>query len=810
MFKNKSHWLIFSFIAAAESIAALIWLGAIPRDPEASFLFGFSFQRVLLALVPTSLVLIFAMVMGGLISHGRLSDFITHLLTSLADRPLLSEVVLWLAALSGVLIFNGQLLIKAEVIQRLRPALCLLSLVLFEAALALRISSQKHSIKGWLPFGIFAGWIALLVLAGGLAGMGDVVQANLYLGANMPMLATQVLVAVFIALTLHILLSHLRPGFSQKIGVDFVIGLGIFVLAAGLWLHAPIPLTHFTRSANFPGSEAIFPVSDSRTYDANALQWVLGYGLSGGNPLPRPFYSFFLGLLHVLFGSDLHNLINAQTFFLAFLPVGVYWLGRRLFNATAGGLAAVLVIFREYNQALMSSTYTLSSVRMLLSETFTACFLVCLVLVAVRWLQKPQSRTLALWSGIVLGLTVLVRTQVLLLAAVILLFAFIALLRALRAPLRKPRTLRALLLPSTWLLLGLLLVILPWMGRNYLRTGAFVLEDPSYTARTLLSVEGERVSSEGMAQSMLANPLSFVRRTVSLFSNSTLSSLYQLPWNWNWNLGLEEVTANHLETPFYPFLNLKPGQIGWLSLHLLIIAAGLAAAWKKLNLAGLLPMGIYLGYNLSAALVGFSGWRYVQPVDWIILLYWAMGAWVGIQWLLNRTEESQTGQQSPQKEWKPAVLILSALALGLVLPVGELLYPGHAPAVDRPALIQELGPIAPPEILLLANDPHTVLLSGRAFYPIYLNSPKNFANLNLTVKTHSGNQKGVYFSVLNADKSSVLLLLAALPTVIPHDLPVIVIGCRKDSLIEAYAVVVGGKTTQLILSDQPIPAQCEP
>ena len=93
---------------------------------------------------------------------------------------------------------------------------------------------------------------------------------------------------------------------------------------------------------------------------------------------------------------------------------------------------------------------------------------------------------------------------------------------------------------------------------------------------------------------------------------------------------------------------------------LAILALGLAAAWSRYGLSGLVPAGLVVAYSLATAVVRTSSGRYFIPVDWIFLLYFAIGiaqvvVWVNT-WLHGKTLQAvfisqEVSKEKPVQSW---------------------------------------------------------------------------------------------------------------------------------------------------------------
>jgi len=590
---------------------------------------------------------------------------------------------------------------------------------------------------------------------------------------------------------------------------------------------------------------------------------LMGHGLAGGYPFARPLYSFFLGWMHVLFGETLSAVLDAQTVFLALVPVVIYSLGARLLHPAAGLAAALLFIFRETNQALLGSEYTLSSFRLLMSETLMAGLLVAFSVSATKWLAKPESRKAALLTGALLGLATLVRTQGLLLGGVVIVFLL----------LRTYQMLRSFIAPSLLFLFGMLLVILPWMTRNFINSGWFSIDDrdfrnyipqifpststantggnpisvetaplselsPSVTQETTEDSDKALVSPEVIASSEpspstqetpeipqnLAIPpdRGLFLHIVSFLTNSNLSSLYQLPWKLDFNPTLKEYVANEIDSPLVHNPQLNKGQYAVLLAHLLVIAIGLTSTWNRQKFVGLLPAGIYLSYNLSSVAANYSGWRFIQPVDWAVLLYWAIGFVAIICYFLriNPWESKATHSILPGQKETPSfrLAVIMVLGLGLLMPIGETLFPKQA-LPDRASLLLQIEQSATNpntrEVFDLASDPETSITAGVLLYPELLITERDYMLSKVEHLWPSGQM--LTFNVVSDQPRWYYAPDFEEVTLVKHYMPVIVVSCKTSiswstpsdkQLPEAIAILVQAEQPYWLYINQSVPQTC--
>lgn len=811
MIKNNHSKLYLLFVLfIMQSLIALVWLILIPGEKSTAFIFHISLQRLALVLIPAGVVVV--SVIGLLVfnlNKQRKSQIIDCVKIS-KHRLTFGSLFTGLSATLLVFTFLNKSIfeVNTAVFQRLLPLLCLFILIFFQIGVALfhNVMNIKKILvaRNWLSFIFPFIFFVLFINLGIWAGVGSILESPFYMGIGAPILPNQFIIILYF-LVIFLLIYKLIPLRSNWFNLqDIVFCLFLFVFAVILWSNTPIPVNHFTHTSNFANNE-LFPYSDSRIYDLNAQQMLLGNGLAGGNPLPRPLYSFFIGLLHVLFGQSLRVIILVQTFFLALVPVGLYRLGKHLFNPGVGLASALFLIIRETNQAFLSSFYTLSSVRMLMTEIFMMGFLIVLSVVVIKWLQEPESHPRALLAGIILGLSALIRTQTLLLGAVILVFLFI----------QMRKIPRRMITPVLMFLFSLSLIVLLWTGRNAIRSHQFVFEDTAYASRTVNTIFESGSSNSGF-MGIIDSVGKFTKRNVSFLVNSSLSSLYQFPWDWNSKLSLQEFVANELDRPALTNPNIDRGQYIVMLLHLLIIGIGLAKSWQKNKFPGLLPAGIYLGYNLSSSVAGFSGWRFIQPVDWVVLMYWAIGFVEFIKIIIgsdnNIYEQPRVLKIGGSINFTKKIMILAALLIALLIPVGESLFPKISPELDRNELLAKLDHNNVTQntqrILNLALDTNTYLQNGTILYPRYLKTQRDFWQNGVTEHWMGGHPE-LIFEVVS---SHILQFYAPISNQkldsFPNFVPVIIVSCGAQDLKQAVAVLELGREPTWVFINETIPTKC--
>ena len=207
---------------------------------------------------------------------------------------------------------------------------------------------------------------------------------------------------------------------------DIILGVLIWALAAGLWISVPNEV--LKNSFYFPidpPANMPLPYSDSGYYDSMAHSLLIGTDYMGQIPT-RPLYIILLTALHMLFGENYNLIITGQTLLLASIPVVFYALGTKLHSRAAGVTIALLAIFREWTNILVSSDTRVSNSKIFLVDTPTLLLILLACLFAFQWLEHMNKRS-AFIAGGIFGILLLLRTQSMLIIPFIFLVAFLSL-----------------------------------------------------------------------------------------------------------------------------------------------------------------------------------------------------------------------------------------------------------------------------------------------------------------------------------------------------------------------------------------------
>lgn len=286
------------------------------------------------------------------------------------------------------------------------------------------------------------------------------------------------------------------PRRALRLPVDLGLAALIWAAAVLVWSTAPVTPNWFLTRPVHPNFE-YYPSSDARAYDVSAQTALIGEGYTFYDQpyIRRSLLALYLTGLHLLAGQDYGRLIGLQIMVLALIPVCLFGIARRLHGRFAGLLLAGLVILREGNAIRLSADITTSNAKLIMADLPATLMAAAVFLMALHWLEalraaaaddaaSGRARLAALLCGGALGFSMLVRLET---------FTFFAALAVAgggvlwRERVRPPRARFGLWLQSGLLaLIGVLMVISPWVYRNYDRTGKIFIDHPYFQIGLLL------------------------------------------------------------------------------------------------------------------------------------------------------------------------------------------------------------------------------------------------------------------------------------------------------------------------------------
>jgi len=854
----------YFILALIEGIGVLYWLLLIPERIGSGGLMGLSFGR--LALITPLIIIVFTL--SWIVIHLWLRPADAERWAQNLSAFTLNDLAYWATiAIAGTICViginflgtrNSEPFMQAYLV-RLAPYSAYFVLFCVQTLFLIRVLRFGWSLKVFRPYrGIFlASLVAfgiILVLAGIVLWTRIGLKPDIVAwGApGVPLLPSQVWLAL--AITLAGLFSsslavylwekqcHDSPLRLPPRVIDSLICILLWTIAVWRWNAEPLKTSYFAPDPTPPNLE-YYPFSDAGNYDLSAQELLVGAKFE--LDVMRPIYSLFLALAQSVSGVGYQNIIPWQLALLGLIPPLLYLLAKAIHHPISGFLLSLLVIFHESNSLALTGIINVSNVKMLMSDLPTSLGVILFSLVVVLWLQKPgQRRIYPFLAGGILGVFMLVRVQI----AFVLLAALVCAWLVLRQR------------PVSWLkcalvlLVGLLLTLSPWLYRNWQMTGKIILAGTTNISQAGLlgqrynqSLEtgiSSRLPEETddeylsrMAGSALkyasAHPLEAASFITAHFWHNQVATLLVLPSSFPvltgqqlpqeglsnlksaWSFLRYQCCSPHTyvrELPYWwsdwqgAFL-----PESWLPLlsSIFLIAVGIGAAWQRARFVGLLPLFVTITYSFSNALVRNSGWRFNLPVDWIGIMYYAIGLvqvcfwiwtffknrFVPLAWEAGITSPHGADQEKPFP-WKQAAAAGFAFILLVgAIPLAEHIIPArYTPAALQMAVNSLTSEASSQQLDLVAlqgflSSKNSTALVGRAMYPRFYSSGDGIPRSgwpSYAVREYPR----LSFVLVGAETNPVILPEVQPPTNFPNAADVFVLGCQREDYIDARLVML--------------------
>ncbi len=730
----KKVWGIFWTIITLLGGYALWSTWKLPSETKNIFLLGMSKNR--LALCAGMAVLLLFCLIAAILSFMRKENRFSS--------GKAAGIAAWILAFGLILarVFLlppvGRTALERSLLERLTPLIywgfafvLLAALVLllqkFQEMCRFQTGSVSALVWGAILLAAMTGALALALSTG--IGL-DPISGTFY-RQGVSLLEGQLIVPLlFLYLLLPLFMSLAPKTAGNKSETILTVLAVILIWAAAVWQWQT---TAFEGHSYFapalrPPNNNFYPASDAENYDLLAQSLLLGNGFRNGMTVVRPLYAAFLALLHAIFGNNYMQLTNGQILLLALIPVIVFLIGKHLRFTAAGLTAAAWVIWREIYSIRLTPLVQVSNSRLLMSDLPTLLLVTLVVLFTVKWYRYEKESLYALLCGGMIGTAMLLRTQCfVLIPAVILLFLCSA---------KKPSKKWLSILIS---IIGFAVVFGPWTIWGILHPNTTANADVSegqYLQQLYRNAAGETDPNADLWQVISTHPAETIRAVGAHFLNNEISSLLILP--------VRLVKPEEADQLFYE------GDLFWyrenarqtieenpplISVYILIITFGLIAAIRKNRFAGMAPLVIHLVYNLGNAFAMTSGFRFLLPSDWIMLLYFAFGLAAVLEFIdrlflfdfkIPETSEASAELQSAEAAvkssgsgWVFTGAFLLLAVIGSVLPLCETLIPRRFPPKTQAQKEVEWIQSAEGNGLDLSkySGEQIVFLEGRAFYP---------------------------------------------------------------------------------------------
>jgi hypothetical protein len=495
-------WRVYFLLAALQGASAVVFSLGILAKKEAAFPLDLSLGRMTIVAVLMIVMLTFAWLFLEAWFRPVRFDKRTERLAVFLSRPKVTGSAMILIGF-GFIVGSYFITLVPEITEPFTKGLFdrLLPLVIWGTGLCaqtlIALPLLRNGVEafkklpGGKPFFLSVAIFGVIFLVWSWVSHTILPQESQVTGWNglgSPIIETQLMLAWatgLVMLALVILIpakSKVHPWLQwfKPRRIDLLISLLLWLVSVILWQSMPIEPNWFISKPRPPNFEN-YPLSDAQNYDKAAQTALVGEGFEFFDTpfIRRPIHAELLTILHLLGGQKYNTVIALQILILALLPPMIYFLTKTLHNRVSGVMAAVLVMLREASSIAIGSRVTTSHAKLLMTDLPAMLAVMAFTCVAVYWLQQMELRKInALLAGGFLGLAMLIRAEVFILFLALISISGLILLFNKR---------RALWIKSTLLLLlGIVLVISPWVWRNWKLTGQVFLDSPLWRADLIL------------------------------------------------------------------------------------------------------------------------------------------------------------------------------------------------------------------------------------------------------------------------------------------------------------------------------------
>jgi hypothetical protein len=654
-------------------------------------------------------------------------------------------------------------------------------------------------------------------------------------GAGVPILVSQLLVAI--AGSILFLQAEKRWNVRR---FDLIIFLLLYTITAILWAHEPLDPS-FLFIGPYAPNRALYPFADGALYDTASQFALIGQNFLFYNGLffERALYASFLVYLHSIVGQDYGHLMAAQAAIFAIFPALVYLIGKSLNVRAIGFAAAIVAMFRGANSIAASNMIDMANPKMMLTDFPTAIGMALITYLACEWLKRPQQRwQYALWIGGVIGLSIMLRTNAVLLLLFVPFVVFLSF----------PFQWKTLIASSFLMLLAVFAITLPWELRNQSLGGKMY----SSLITKFQNVIDLRYRKPLPPESSF--PQENILSSLSLKQTQVLLEIYKDPKRIQQpscntivcfvpNHFLHNVVTSVLVLPTSPILDdlrhtVKESYLYWqpdwngsfpntsilvFGLNIFFIVLGISGAWHQQRLVGLVPLTIFVFYNISNGFARTSGGRYIVPIDWILTIYFLLGVFqtivlfanaLGMGWTLfpESSEQERPRQRFLKNDFSRTLVILAILfGLGALIPLAETLHPDRYQNFDISKILSEhraqiaSAGLSLPEINSFLENPKAEIFVGRALYPRYY--IENEGEVHFYPVVVMGFPR-LTFTLIGNEGEKGIVLPGEKPSYFPHAVDTLVLGCKEKRYVDALAVIILDETGAVYTRSPASPLQC--
>ena len=839
--KMKKNLKPFYWIIPIQCLLASIWLLLLPGEEQNAQFLGYSLRRLLL-LIPLNfpILIIFVLRSTVLKDESRIKTQFEQKKGLLGGLVIINGIggfALW----SAIFLYHF-LRVFGDVgfYLRLLPLFVTYLIIAVEFQIFLfQILANKKGTETKKPkinlslFLVIFSFVLLGLLLISLIGWGYAFNRVVIVSLNVPLLEGQV---VYIAGALLLVMStylswkslHRDDNVQRKIKWDAIVFLAIWIFAVALWMSQPLPDHNYfapqerERSPNFEK----YPFSDAEQYDYNSL--FLLHGTVDNFVISKPFYVSFLTILHAAAGLEYNRIVFLQTLVIALFPGVLYLIGKELHSRLGGTAMAFFVIFRELNSIQAGTMANVTNTKLLLSEDMAALLMGVLAVILIRWFKSPREKISyhPFLAGGLTGMLILTRLQTMAFIPFFLLAAII----------RYPKSLRRILLSFLVVLLGCGLVLTPILIRNHSITGVFWVDNPAssgglyrfYTTDSSAEIDipdadtPEELIDRNISVIMeifTTNFGSIVNLMMDNFMRNEASAFLTLPIRLGNDVSLIDTLM--VREPFWAEIYSQPNFINLLVflISAALFSLGFSSTLKKNPKAIVIFLGLHITYSLSSAIFRLSGWRFIQPVDWMLFSFFALGMVEAIQLTTGHFtslpyidgydslfEEPAAGEVFHFSKIHFLFFGFIFLFVGSFIPLREALYPDTVPDPTREEICDTVAasiqdspyPEVAEEFRPFCLDPETRAVKGYGIYPRFFEASEGYYDRPDDIYFGEQDFNRLSFRVIGKPNLKVLIRTNEPDIYFPNGETVYVVGNNNKPM---HFVLVEGEKSELIISE---------
>lgn len=821
-FRSEKRMPAYAGFLSVGIFVVLAVLLASPSDSKNAFLFGYSLEILLInaVLLMAGSALLFLTwnlnrnpersrrLWEGLTQRDGVRDFL--LLSALTTTVLIVCILLLpsyrLGDLAGYVFRLYPLVFWLAVTGAVTTAI-----LIFERRVAKNVASIQFPASILSPGLIVFLLLFLTLILVQTTGLGIRQPEEYWFGTGVPVLGLQVLCA----LTVGSLFLWLEPKLSamQKSRLDWLLFFAAWAVSAWLWARQPLSPNYFMPDT---AKNPIYPYSDGATFDTGSQYALIGQGLFNSQYFDRALYSALLTFLHIFFGQDVTRVMAAQAALFAVFPAVTYLIGKEIHGRALGVSSAVLVSLRGLNAIITAKWIDTASPKMFLTDFPTAIGVALFILFLLQWGNRPARVSWLVWAGGVFGLTLMIRTHVLVLLPVALFFIAITL---------RYRW-KQVLLFSLALAMGWVTATLPWELRNHSK--GIPMFYMYYSRIELLLRYRYGITGDASLPSTPDNPRMMQRQHALLqreekicrstpcsianhFIHNFVTSVTFLPSSFTLHDLWNTVKA---DTPYWK-QDWNEGQVGtmgafFLILNLALFSLGIGSVWAQNRSRTLLMVFMLAAYFAVNSLGLTSGGRYIAPVDWIVCIFFMAGwmlvashflAWAGaVSDKVPVADDEAIVLDISHIPWlRVGLAFVAVFAVGCLLPLSERSFTPRyqvrstvevLDSLEQSGLLQQSG-LTAEDLTAFMSDPNALMLEGRALYPRYYKEDQGEQDLSTYYRWYE--YPRLVFTLIGpySPQSQGVVIAGDRPTISLHTADVIVFGCyTKDYMPYISSVVV--------------------